>query len=602
MRVALAVFSLALLAPGIAGCLTPATETEPAASASASTSPFPYDAVFGNESGYSHTVVNGTYARLPVEVVDIPSFDGVKLNMGIFRPDVPEGTKVPVIVDAGPYYLDGDEGAESDQTHRLGGFLIDNFVPHGYAVVQASVRGTGLSGGCVDYMGDKEQADLDAIVTYLGEAEWSNGAVGMIGRSYDGSTPWEAATFGNEHLKTIVPISGITDLQQLHYRNGSAELRSLILGSLYYSYGASNGGTGGAEDDPSRASRMACAEGPQHTPMGAYGYATAGGHVLPGPTSDYWATRDFSERVLANYQGSIFYIHGLQDWNVWPSQGTDVYNEFTGHKKALLGQWAHNYPDRVSEHEHLRMDWAETLLRWFDSELKGIEGVDTGPALEIEDSRGNWRAEPYNAWPPQDATWMTLLPTTGEALVTEGASGSARILDPAALRLAQMAMPSGSPVPVADELVWQSEAFPNQTRISGMPQFHVTVSPDTPGGQLWAELWEVPAKGDAMWIGRAKMDLRYAAGGKEMQPVTPGQDIVAKMEFLPMDARVEAGSVLQLVLRMENGVDPLPNPAGTGVTVMFGDDATTLRLPIIERAFTPSRWDVTDGEVKEETA
>ena len=596
MRASIVLAAALLALPALAGCLT-ATTDDVTPSGLASTGPYPFDAAFDDAGAWSKTLVPGTLGSLPVEVVSIPSFDGTALSMGIFRPDVPEGTKVPVIVDAGPYYADGDEPVDSDQTHRLGGFLIENFVPHGYAVVQASVRGTGWSAGCVDYMGDKEQADLDAIVTWLGEQAWSNGRVGMIGRSYDGSTPWEAATFGNPYLKTIVPISGITDLQQLHYRNGSAEARSLFLGTLYYSYGATVAGLGGPEEDPTLVARMACAEGPQHTPMGAYGYATGGGHALPGPTDDYWKTRSFTQRVLDNYEGSIFYIHGLQDWNVKPSQGVDVFNAFEGKKKALLGQWAHNYPDRPDEHEHLRWDWAEMLLRWFDSELKGVEGVDTGPAVEVEDHRGNWRAEPANAWPPLDAQWKVLYPDGDFTLVESGAEGAWRLVNP---------IPSqwGAPTPdaAATELVWASEPFAERTRISGQPRLHVTVQPDSPGGNLWAELWEVPAEGDAVRIGRGQMDLRFAAGGKEMRPVVPGQDVLALMEFYPMDARLEPGSVLELRLRLEaNGVDPLPNPAGVTAVVKLGDDLTSLQLPLVDRPYEPSRWD-SDGGVKRETA
>jgi predicted acyl esterase len=591
---------LALLVLGsllLAGCLQVPGETD-AATLTAGT-PFPHDAAFDATGSWSKTLLPGPHGFLPVEEIWMPSFDGTKIHMGIFLPDVPEGTKVPVIVDAGPYYGDGDEPATSDKTHRLGGFLIENFVPHGYAVAQVSIRGTGLSGGCVDYMGDKEQADLDAAVTFLGEQPWSSGAIAMIGRSYDGSTPWEVATFGNPYLKTIVPISGITDLQQLHYRNGSAEVRSLILGSLYYSYGATDAGLGGPDqdEDPATWSRMACAEGPQHTPMGAYGYLTGGGRMAPGPTDAYWETRSFTSRVLENYQGSIFYIHGLQDWNVKPSQGVDVYNAFQGPKKALLGQWGHNYPDRPDEHDHLRWDWAEMLLRWFDQELKGVE-TDTGPGIIIQDHRGNWRDETRNAWPPQDATWTTLFPSEDGTLVAEGASGSVTLFAPTDL--------AGEP-PMGEAVAprvatFESEPFPEPTRISGQPRFHVKVTPSTPGGNLWAELWEVPAKGDAIRIGRAQMDLRYAAGGTTPVAVTPNVPTLALMEFFPLDARLLAGSKLALLVTGEGSGDNLPNPMTSQMTIELGDDISSLQLPIIERAFTPSRWDAAAGEVKRETA
>lgn len=595
---ALALLSFALLlAPG---CLQAVPgSTEGATSVTAGTA-FPTGAAFDTNATWSKTLLPGPYDRLEVEELFMPSFDGTKIHMGLFRPDVPEGTKVPVIVDAGPYYDDGDEGATSDQTRRLGGFLIENFVPHGYAIAQVSVRGTGLSEGCVDYMGDKEQRDLDAMVSFLGEAEWSNGAVGMIGRSYDGSTPWEAATFGNPYLKTIVPISGITDLQQLHYRNGSAEVRSVSLGTLYYSYG------GGAitsifppayepEDDPARYGRLACAEGPQHAPMGTYGYATGGGKGVPGPGEQYWDTRDFVPRVLANYGGSIFYIHGLQDWNVKPSQGVDVYNAFQGPKKALLGQWGHNYPDRPEEHENLRWDWAEMLLRWFDRELKGVS-TDAGPDVQVQDHRGNWRAEPANEWPPQDAAWRVLFPHEDGTLVDEGASGTRTIANPKARSF----LPADA-VPADAVAAFESAAFENGTRISGQPRLHMTVSSATGGGNLWAELWEIPVAGDAILIGRAQMDLRYAGGGKVPSAYAPGQSVVAMMEFFPLDARLLPGSRVQLLVTGEGADDLLPNPMSSQLTITLGDEATSLQLPIVTREFEASRWDVA-GQVKEETA
>ncbi|MDX1612175.1 MAG: CocE/NonD family hydrolase [Candidatus Thermoplasmatota archaeon] len=76
---------------------------------------------------------------------------------------VPEQCQVPVVADAGPYYsssqdhapvtggqgdmqLEGDSVA-TEPAARLGGFLIEQLVPHGYAVAQVSVFGTGRASG-----------------------------------------------------------------------------------------------------------------------------------------------------------------------------------------------------------------------------------------------------------------------------------------------------------------------------------------------------------------------------------------------------------------------------------------------------------------------
>ena len=52
-------------------------------------------------------------------------------------------------------------------------------------------------------MGTDEQRGIDAAVTWLGTQTWSNGNVGIIGKSYDGSTPWQAATFETLTLQRL---------------------------------------------------------------------------------------------------------------------------------------------------------------------------------------------------------------------------------------------------------------------------------------------------------------------------------------------------------------------------------------------------------------
>ena len=87
----------------------------------------------------------------------------------------------------------------------------------------------------MDLMGNAEQLGNDAAVRWLGEQAWSNGAVALIGKSYDGSTPWQAAMFGAEHdyLKTIVPISGLIGVKELMWKNGSSEARAPLCTTGY---------------------------------------------------------------------------------------------------------------------------------------------------------------------------------------------------------------------------------------------------------------------------------------------------------------------------------------------------------------------------------
>ena len=94
---------------------------------------------FNTTGSYSYTLESGQYGTLGPESVfidvDLPSSElGCTITDDchylVWLPDVPNGTKIPVIADIGPYYDDGDVDALTP-ANRLGKFLIENMVPHG---------------------------------------------------------------------------------------------------------------------------------------------------------------------------------------------------------------------------------------------------------------------------------------------------------------------------------------------------------------------------------------------------------------------------------------------------------------------------------------
>ena len=66
----------------------------------------------------------------------------------------------------------------------------------GYTWVQVDLRGTGASTGCLDWNGPGEQQDVVTAVEWAAAQPWSNGRVGLFGKSYDGVTGLIAA--GNQ--------------------------------------------------------------------------------------------------------------------------------------------------------------------------------------------------------------------------------------------------------------------------------------------------------------------------------------------------------------------------------------------------------------------
>ena len=497
------------------------------------------------------------------------------VSLAIWVPILEEGETVPVIAEFGPYFQEPSVQTPTIEVPGtwLGQMIIDQILPHGYAFAQVSVTGTGRSNHCMDLMGTAEQLGNDAAVSWLGSQDWSNGNVAMIGKSYDGSTPWQAAMFGSEHdyLKTIVPISGLIGVKELMWKNGSSEARAPIMhNGVYGSYGID----GDEEDYQNLCPDYIIGPG---TGVGAWAW---GGEAA----GSYWAERYFLDRVLENYQGSVYLIQGMHDWNVDPHMAVPTINRLIDagiEARGLFGQWDHDYPDRPVQlddrselggrggeafPEMIRFDWMQDMLEWFDYYLKDI-GEQPGQWIEIQSNQGSWRIE--ERYPPADVVVQSFELGTDMANI----GGTTTVL------------PDASSGPV-----WESTPLENDLYFSGMPRVHVDVTTATLGGQLYALLEDCNDQGQCIHLGHAIMDLRYHAGGDEVQTWTPVVETInAKMEFFAMDAEVEAGHVLRLSLR-STGEDYLP--ASTSSVVFVQEGATsTLQLDTFEpserRYFTP---------------
>ncbi|HJM81372.1 MAG TPA: CocE/NonD family hydrolase, partial [Candidatus Poseidoniia archaeon] len=323
------------------------------------------------------------------------------ISLAYWRPEVPSGMKVPVIAEIGPYF--GEESAGTPDITTPGSWLgvgiLQNLLPHGFAFAQVSVSGTGLSNHCMDLMGFSEQEGINAAVEWLGTQDWSNGNVGLIGKSYDGSTPWQAAMYGNEYLKTIVPISGLIGVRELMWKNGSSEARAPFMHNVVYgSYGFSSE----KEDENLQNACQDYLLGPIHA---TNGYVFAGNEFV----ESYWSERYFLDRVLNNYRGSIYIVQGFHDWNVDPHMAVPTINTLLDHgieAKVLMGQWDHDYPDRPDYQKDrsdpgrgseaypdmVRFDWMQDLLEWFTYYLQE-KGPKPSLYLEIQNNRGEWRVE-----------------------------------------------------------------------------------------------------------------------------------------------------------------------------------------------------------------
>ena len=525
---------------------------------------------------------NGTYevltytehfvsVDLPISEEDAGFPEEDVMHVALWLPDVPEGTTVPVIMTIHPYYDFGGEGMpgvgddSSPNTVPDGGigkWVYDNFISHGYALAQSSTFGTGKSTHCQDVKGLGEQTGIQAVVQWLGEQEWSNGKVGLMGKSYAGTTNWEAAQQPSEYLKTIVPISGSIGVQEMFYRNGSSEARALGYDAAYQA----------ATSDLTTDELRMCSDdliGPLN-PWSTWGWAEFGG----AQWNDYWEERRHLPDVLENYRGSVYLVWGMQDWNVDPYHAFPTYQLMRDAgipARGIMGQWAHNYPDQPDRHGALesgygaeaypsmsRMDWAVELYGWFNYWLKGI-GDEPESHVQIQRNDGRWHVE--ETWPPADMS-MWEIP-----------------LDIATSQGSRVSATSTTTITLPGQV--------DDMHISGLATLHLSVQASScNGGQIFATMFD---KTDGLRIGHATMDLRYRDGGYTAKPVVPFASYTMKMEFNPIDAIIPAGHEIEIVLT-ETGEDYLPSPCqAVGLNVNI-DSSSTLGLPLIYRTDNAPEW------------
>lgn len=515
---------------------------------------------------------------------------GIETRHGMLRADVyrgdpatyPADWKSPVIVIASPY---NNPSKDRNDDNRVRSDLYDwleNFlVPRGYAIVHLDTLGTRESTGCTTVMDSTEREATAEAIDALGKMDWSNGKVGMIGKSYVGATQVGAAIEEPEHLVTIVPVSPVSNAYAYHYRNGVPYAGNQLTNVLYatnanavYRVTQTPYGTAPEQaiEDPA-----AFTEGPVCFPE-----SIAMGALPTGDYTERWADRDMRPGIPEQRSDiSVLFIHGHQDWNVKPDHFTDVWNSYPSDVKlAMLGQWHHDYPDNnrwdPDTHGH-REDWYWLLHRWFDHFLMDI---DTGLAQEIatcpvqtQGSDAVWRCmESF----PQDADELTLYPA-GTELAPELGSGSATYIEPGSGPATTTGDDPGGPT-----MLTYRHTFEEDTRVVGIPNITLTASTTSPyNAHLIAVLALERAGGGVDELTWAIQSLRHR-NGLTGEPIVPATEYAVTFDFFMMDHVFEEGDTLQLIVRgtsMAPNLGIVPNPVPGAVTI---DEAgSALRLPVL---------------------
>lgn len=574
---------LILLAVSVSGCLDRGTTDELAAEPALPASSPVGDHLHDLSEWLDLPTLTEQYRTTVEELVDLDTW--------IIRPDV-DGA-VPVVLEVTPYY----GGGEPQSLGRLAAELVGR----GYAVGVSSVRGTGQSGGCFTQGGPEEARDTAAVVEHVAAQEWSNGNVGLIGVSYPGTTPQDVWVEAPPSLKAVVPISGISDMYKYNFVNGvPINVQGFGFNAYYWALvGAApfalGTGTGILEQPPEHVATAAAGEACTDQAEVQEGGASS---TADGNKDDYWQVRDFHAELRDSWdrnddRAAVFFIHGLQDWNVKPHMMEDwlpAIQESGVPYKVWLGQWGHAWPapsgaDAECEYDEendrgraCRADWWDTVLvAWFDQFLKERDtGILDAPPVQVQDDDGVWRHEAV--WPPLDATPHRL--ALGDGVLGKAGTGSRSYHDAFGGVAPLATLPAGTLGP--DRVVWTSEPLAADWHVSGLPVFHGNVTAEGARASLVLTLGEQRPDGTVRSVNFAALSLNHArdlaAGASDVS----GQRQEVELRFFPQDDVLHAGNCIVLIAAGNTVGSPGPSlqPVSDGGLITIDLEGAWLELPV----------------------
>ncbi|HEX2903552.1 MAG TPA: CocE/NonD family hydrolase [Jatrophihabitans sp.] len=478
--------------------------------------------------------------------------DGVTLRANVFRPAGPG--PFPVLLCAHPY--DKDAIPARSRTGRRVNFQYRLFpqpelisisawtsweapdpafwTGHGYAVVNADLRGGGTAEGVSELFSDLEAADYAEIIGWAGTQPWSTGRVGLLGVSYLAISQYKVAALRPPQLAAICPWEGFTDLYRDFARPGGiAENDFAIIWSAM-------------------------------TRKQARVHGNLRREQLARPERDGW----YAERTpdLAAIEVPMLVCASFSDHNLHSRGSFEAYRRAGSTEKWLYthrdGKWSHFYGEAARA----------TQLEFFDRYVKQQDnGWQQHAPVRLavhETRRAPAEIRREASWPPADLNWRRLfldagtgglgeaVPAPGQAsLASRGAGlrfdwmlpGDLDVIGPAALRVYLQ-------VAGADDVhlfaVLRKLRHGREVTFEG--SFGFAGDPMTTGWQRAAF-----RRLDPLLSTPEQPVHTY----RDPQPVRPGEIVALDVALLPHATRLRAGERLRLELR---GRWPQPRNPVTG--------------------------------------
>ncbi len=530
--------------------------------------------------------------------------DGTQLKYTVVRPGT--GGPFPTLFTYDGY----DAGSNPDPGY------VAQYVPEGYAFIGVSLRGTGCSGGVWDFFQPAEATDGYDVVEWIARQAWSNGKVGMIGKSYPGITQLFVAEQQPPHLVAIAPGHTYGDIyRDIAYPGGIFNYSFASLWSFvaqpYPSYSAAfKGVTGG---DQTCAQNMA--NRPQNIPKNAFVQAV----------QHQWDDSLIRERSPIYDIGKInvptYTVISWQDEQVGP-RSVNWLTKFNS--KVPLYATVTN-----GDHGMYRTDASlADLNKFFDHYMKGVDnGYQNTPRIRVwwESGRdGGARAPGWvsavSQWPPKTKTERWWLDQGGALGAKKGSGGpdayayagptGQGIQNPAYSGVTtqpNVYLWSVKPAP-GTFTAYTSAPLTTDTPVLGSGSLDLWMASTAVDTDLQVTLTEVRPDGQEEYVqtgwlraSHRKLDATQSTATRpyqtqqqaDQQLLTPGTPTFMRIEIFPFGHVFRAGSQIRISIEGPKflpelwGFAALPLPA---TNLVYHDTAhpSSLALPVLPRFTIPT--------------
>jgi uncharacterized protein len=500
--------------------------------------------------------------------VPVPMRDGVVLFADVYRPSGPG--PYPALLQRTPY--DKQNGGTPFVLRAAGS---------GYAVVVQDARGRFESEGRFDAFVNERQDGYDTL-EWLAAQPWCNGDAGMFGGSYVGLTQWQAAISGHPALKVIAPAITAADYHAgWAYQGGAFELGfnlSWTMGAL-----AINTVLRKRKEDPAaEADFQALLTGADTLPKEFTRLPLAGHDILSefAPYYDTWASHPTYDDFWANLDVSTRYdtlnvaALNIGGWYDIFLKGT--IDNFVGmrasgpaavrdRQRLLIGPWNHGGLARgnpIGDYDFgMRatgavIDADGIQLRWFDRQLRGIEGnaERESPVRLFVMGSNQWRDE--QEWPLARTDWQEWFLHSGGRANSLNGDGALSRESPAGEPPDSYVYNPRNPVPTLggglccnavftmggaydqrsteareDVLVYTTLPLDQAVEVTGPVKLILRASSSAPDTDWTAKLVDVEPCGYARNLTDGILRARYRNSMREGTPITPGEVIEYEVDL-----------------------------------------------------------------------